>query len=270
VAGPVKTRQKKAKADCGDAASGGLSGLLKDYVSRPTLVFLAGVGFGVGVILGFGILADVGASRIAQPILETPVADPVVTPPDPAPAVAETVVAQLPEGVAVADVAPEADVPLPSTAGPRLPPEISNVIYMRADIDPGEAQALRSLPHIEPGAEPARALIEKPRVYVHAPNGVPGARMTAYVQEIETAGAEVAKIGRESFRVSTTHLRYYSAAMADQAAALASKLGIEARDFSNLPNPTDRIEVWVAGRPINTAPPKPEPTNFLTRFLSRL
>ncbi|NJN06361.1 MAG: hypothetical protein HC814_08350 [Rhodobacteraceae bacterium] len=230
------------------------------------------MGVGVGSILGLWLLADAVATKVASPASATAAMQPAETAsvvPVASIATAPVPVSRATTTVDLVDVPPEAVASISQSADPHLPPEITNVVYMRADIAPDEAQALRSLP-VVPGADPSQALPERPQVYVHAPSGVSRDRMGAYLGEIEQAGAEVVKVGREGFHVSTTHLRYYNAASAAQAAEIAGKLGVEARDFSNVTAGTDRIEIWVAGRPRQTPAPKPEPTNFFIRFLNSL
>jgi hypothetical protein len=244
----------------------------KEYVTRPALVFTAGVGVGVGAILGLWLLADAVATKAASPTSATAVMQPAeIASVAPVAIIAATSIpaSRVPATVDLVNVPSEAVPPVSQSADPRLPPEITNVVYMRADIAPDEAQALRSLP-VVPGADPSQALPERPQVYVHAPSGVSSDRMGVYLGEIEQAGAEVVKVGREEFHVSTTHLRYYNAASAGQAAEIADRLGVEARDFSNVTSGTNRIEIWVAGRPRQTPAPKPEPTNFFIRFLNSL
>ena len=245
---------------------------LKEYITRPALVFTAGMGFGVGSVLGLWLLADAAATKVASPASANAVMQPAqvasVAP------VASIAPAPIPASLAPAtvdlvDVPPAAVASISQSADPRLPPAITNVVYMRADIAPDEAKALRSLPFV-PGADAAQARTERPQVYVHAPSGVSRDRMNGYLGEIEQAGAEVVKVGREAFHVSTTHLRYYNAASAEQAAEIAEKLGVEARDFSDVTAGADRIEIWVAGRPRYTPAPEPEPTNFFVRFLNSL
>lgn len=106
----------------------------------------------------------------------------------------------------------------------------------------------RSLPIVE--AEPEFASpdpVNVAQVFIHAPNGVSDSSLENFSSQVESAGAEVAGIGRERFRVSTTHLRYYSPETADAANALAADLGLTARDFSQNAVVPGRIELWVAG-----------------------
>ncbi len=132
-------------------------------------------------------------------------------------------------------------------------PNISNVRYMRDDVPEMDAVYLRSLPEVEELNLADAPVIEtgdpKPKFFMHAPDGLSDAQIRRFVAQLAEKGVEVSKIGREGFRVSTTHLRYYSPDNAEVARTVADDLGIPARDFSeNAQNP-GRIEVWMAGGP---------------------
>lgn len=101
--------------------------------------------------------------------------------------------------------------------------------------------------------------------FLHAPDGLTQSKLNAQVAELEGSGVILAGIGREGFRVSQTHLRYYSPETAALAQAVAEKLGVEARDFTQGSGNAKRIEVWVSGRP-KAAPEPPKPTGFFARL----
>ncbi|GFE50473.1 hypothetical protein So717_22260 [Roseobacter cerasinus] len=101
--------------------------------------------------------------------------------------------------------------------------------------------------------------------FLHAPDGLTQSKLNAQVAQLEGSGVILAGIGREGFRVSKTHLRYYSPETASLAQAVAEKLGVEARDFTQGNGNTQRIEVWVSGRP-KAAPEAPKPTGFFARL----
>lgn len=99
--------------------------------------------------------------------------------------------------------------------------------------------------------------------------------LTALATTLRDAGFPAAAIGQVSYRISQTHVRYYYAADAEAAAAIAGRLGTGARDFSQaapLP-PEGLIEVWVAppsGGDAQVAPPaeatpKPVPVKTATK-----
>ncbi|WP_298844813.1 hypothetical protein [uncultured Roseobacter sp.] len=129
-------------------------------------------------------------------------------------------------------------------------PEITQITYMSVDLTPADAAVMRSL--AVPAAVPDTFSPLQPTVpayFVHAPDGVSTSRLQGYIAQIEASGVAVAGIGRETFRVSSTHLRYYSPEMQEAAASLADDLGVPARDFTGNAIVPGRIEIWVAGRP---------------------
>ncbi len=85
--------------------------------------------------------------------------------------------------------------------------------------------------------------------FMHVPTGVSAANLQGLVSRLDQSGVKVAEIGRENFRVSATHIRFYSPDTAEAARTVAAELGVEARDFSQNFVDTERIEIWVAGRP---------------------
>jgi hypothetical protein len=100
---------------------------------------------------------------------------------------------------------------------------------------------------------------------MHVPNGVPRSRINELAGLLDGLSVDIAKIGREGFRVSTTHLRYYSDSTADFAQKLAADLGVEARSFSNTRVDPERVELWVRGWPRQVEPERKP--NFLERLL---
>ncbi|WP_300033824.1 hypothetical protein [uncultured Roseobacter sp.] len=201
-----------------------------------------------------------------DPLSPAPVADaaPALTesPDSIQPAQTET-----PEGPA-ADVIPVLMYGLPAPE-PVLPvtgpmPQISDIVYTSVDLAPDDAQQLRSLAAPDAATDQVWTPVAPPAFFIHAPDGLPQGRLRGYVAELEANGIEVAGIGREAFRVSTTHLRYYSAETADAAMALAEELGVPARDFSQNVQVPGRVEIWLAGRP-KLVEPEPEPLPWWRR-----
>ncbi|MFK7765518.1 MAG: hypothetical protein AB8B62_19800 [Roseobacter sp.] len=247
---------------------------------RAVLVFAGAAGFGLGVVLGVGVLLGVGipASNGAG---GDQVAHADVAPLELQPEVVELDLdAPKSEASYFAEATPESefdailvsydmlDMNMPEAPlllGEDLTlilepvatvslPTFSSVSYMRGDIEHEDAVELRTIPAVDAMAEQiALAVAEAPQqaqFFMHAPDGLTDAQLRRYISQIEASGVEVAEVGRESFRVSTTHLRYYSPQTAEVAMEVAQEMGVEARDFSQNVSNNARIEVWVAGRPV--------------------
>ena len=69
------------------------------------------------------------------------------------------------------------------------------------------------------------------------------------VAALTETGFTVSDPARVTFRISSNHVRFYHAADAEAAAALAAEIGGPARDFTTFsPAPPEGlIEVWLAG-----------------------
>jgi hypothetical protein len=234
---------------------------LSPLAIRAAFVFVGAVGFGLGSTLAFGFMTGLGSVRgipetEAKVVLAAPVAvEQTVLSPEKASEDMPRLV-----GILDKDLKEEPDIkpvdivlPEPPTAVDQqvAMPVISKVVYMHAD--PDTSLRLRSLPQapeaVVQDTVDTLFVDKKPSVFMHAPDGIPNYSLQQVVAELKQSGVEVANIGRESFRVSSTHVRYYSPATESFAMSVASRLGIEARDFSeNAVNP-GRIELWVAGRP---------------------
>lgn len=245
---------------------------------RAVLVFAGAAGFGMGVVLGVGVLLGVGlpatsgtdqvAGVEAAPLEPQPevVQRELDAPQNEASYFAETTPEPEFDAVLVSYDMLDMNMPEPPLLlGEDLTPVLepvatvslptfSSVSYMRSDIEREDAVELRTIPVVDALAEQiALAVAETPQeaqFFMHAPDGLTDAQLRRYISQIEASGVEVAEVGRESFRVSTTHLRYYSPHTADVAMEVAQDMGVEARDFSENVSNNARIEVWVAGRPI--------------------
>ncbi|WP_299859134.1 hypothetical protein [uncultured Roseobacter sp.] len=251
------------------------------HAVKALLVFSGAAGFGLGVTLGFGALIGIGvrtAPREAPAVAVTQSAKAEQQPVSPDPVVAVEVPAAraaAPVETAAVSTLTAAPVgffaPEPGSSEAITLPEISAVQYLRADTDLVMAATLRSLPEV-PGLTGEEAMYgsisPQLQFFMHAPDGIPNDRLQSYVAELEAAGIAVAEIGRERFRVSTTHLRYYSPETASVAQAVASDLGIEARDFSENALNSERIEVWVAGRPKPSGDVEQPRTGFFARLFN--
>lgn len=250
------------------------------HAVRALLVFSGAAGFGLGVTLGFGALIGIGSktatperptgeltqsAKVEQPISPEPI---VVVPP---PAAAVTVTGDRVEVATLAAAPVGFFAPEPGQSDTITLPEISAVQYLRADTDLALAATLRSLPDV-PGLSGEEAMYgsiaPQLQFFIHAPDGIPNDRLQSYVAELEAAGIAIAEIGRERFRVSTTHLRYYSPETASVAEEVARDLGVEARDFSENALNAERIEVWVAGRPKPSGNVEQPRTGFFARLFN--
>ncbi len=87
-------------------------------------------------------------------------------------------------------------------------------------------------------------------LHVFAPNRVPMDQANTMAEALRAAGAQVMDPVATRVTIQDTHLRYYHAADADTAEAIAARIDAEVRDFTGFsPKPTEgRIEMWMAGR----------------------
>lgn len=90
---------------------------------------------------------------------------------------------------------------------------------------------------------------ERYSLVTFAPTDVPDARIAKTTEHLQLTGFPVADGNWINFKVSTTHIRYYSEQDEMVALAVAETLGITARDFSHIENvpPAGRIDVWIQG-----------------------
>ena len=236
---------------------------LSPFAIKAAFIFIGATGFGLGSVMALGFLAGLEPVRgtpdvPAKIVLSAPVAV-QETPLNSVEASEET-----PRlvGMIDKDLYEDPDIepfdimlPEPPIAVHRqvAMPTISKVVYMHAETDSDTALKMRSLPQVpeplESDSVATLSIDKSPRVFMHAPDGIPNYSLQQVVAELERSGVEVANIGRESFRVSSTHIRYYSPATQTFAMSVASSLGIEARDFSENGGNPERIELWIAGRP---------------------
>lgn len=245
---------------------------LTPFAKKAVLVFIGATGLGLGGVLALGMLAGFGtlhnvpafeAKTVA--LAPSDVAQSALLPAKTAPeALPAKEVSETPRLVGMIDKDLGED-PLPVTLASAFPhqptigdqsldmPMISKVVYMHAETDADTALRLRSLPQAPDAIADDSVeflLVDKtPRVFMHAPNGISDFSLQTLVYDLEKSGFDVSKIGREDFRVSSTHVRYFSPQSQDYAMTLANKLGIDARDFSQDVVIPGRIELWIAGRP---------------------
>ncbi|MEP2641366.1 hypothetical protein [Roseobacter sp.] len=239
-------------------------------------VFAAGVvlgmALGAGVSFGFvhpKAVAEQAAAQVQAPVVPASVS---VVIPDRAtpefiaepPAASRDVIPEY-QDVLVAPV-----VPVAVAAATPVLPVVSPISRPRRGAVQGESVNARSLPQVLPTRESADTPYSgngpSAQVFMHAPDGLSAAQLQAYVADVEQTGVEVVTIGREGFRVSTTHLRFYSPDTATKAAKIAGDLGIEARDFSSNTVNAERIELWVAGWPKASREVEPQRSGFFARL----
>ncbi|WP_299409192.1 hypothetical protein [uncultured Roseobacter sp.] len=82
-----------------------------------------------------------------------------------------------------------------------------------------------------------------------APTNVKSDALDRNAEILTATGFPVASVNRVNFKVSKTHVRYYSPQDEQVAQAVAAEVGGIARDFTGARNsaPPGRIEVWMAG-----------------------
>lgn len=108
--------------------------------------------------------------------------------------------------------------------------------------------AAYSAPEAPVASAPAASLFPGP-VILHAPESVADAALAEVVDRLGAAGVPVGDPSRVGFTVSESNVRYFHAADAEAAAAVAEAIGARLRDFTSFaPSPPDgTIEVWLAG-----------------------
>ncbi len=96
---------------------------------------------------------------------------------------------------------------------------------------------------------PATTLFPGP-VVLHAPKSVADAELAEAVDRLGAAGVPVRDPSRVGFTVSESNVRYFHAADAEAAAAIADTLDARLRDFTSFaPAPPEgTIEIWLAGK----------------------
>ncbi len=237
--------------------------------SKAAVVFAGAAGLGLGLVLGVGLLFGLGnPSAVDEParvqalppvvaVQTAALSAPSEAPPSAAPIFETSIV--MPQ-----EKAPQtaAEANMPNSLADAITAAVLEAGQMPgADVIPAayavpndattQSDAIQPAPEIAVEAEKAAYVTAPAPVmfYIHAPDGVPDQRLQGYVSQLQNAGVDVAEVGRETFRVSTTHLRYYSPETETIARDVARDLGVEARDFSQNTVNSERIEVWIAGRP---------------------
>lgn len=255
--------------------------------SKPLYLVMCSVGLGFGLALGFGFLLGLGWPLLpnGQPTAGQLQSEAVL-------ADGGTVVQSVPV-IAVAPIAQNTSdtqgvtIDLPELPVPQWTaeassnitlPNITPIAYLSSNSEDGFG-AISALPVIEAPQQTASKGGEEPdasamyaqalQFFVHAPESVSDKSLEGYIAQLEDTGFPVARIGRESVRVSATHLRFYSPQNADVARAIAANLGVEAKDFSQDAGNSSRIEVWLAGASLEAIENEKiaERSNFFSRWL---
>ncbi|MEE4186880.1 MAG: hypothetical protein V2I76_00345, partial [Roseobacter sp.] len=91
--------------------------------------------------------------------------------------------------------------------------------------------------------------LERYSLVTYAPTNVSDSRIAKTTEKLEMTGFPVAEGNWVNFKVSRTHIRYYSEEDEKVALAVAELLGVKARDFSDISDapPPGRVEVWMEG-----------------------
>lgn len=252
----------------------------KNLAAKAVLVFMAAAGFGMGSTFAarlFNDAATTTTARIASANVATEADVPESPTNEPSAAPLLTVSADK----KAMQIMPFTDVSQPRLETPDISketvaPELVSVTaaVTRTKIDPIYTDTQRDFPNnLDVEMRKLAALTEAtppPSIFIHAPDGIADSVVAGYVAQLEASGTEVARIGREPFRISTTHLRFYSEDNREDAQALAQSLDIEARDFSQSAAPLDRIEIWVAGQPAQVSKTRSDPSNLLQRLFQNI
>ncbi len=109
-------------------------------------------------------------------------------------------------------------------------------------------------------------------LFTYAPASLSAEDIDKQLFDLEATGFPLARTSRVNFRVSQTHIRYYTAADETVARAIAAEVGGAARDFTRerISSPSGRIEIWMAGSRVGAAPAsRPRATNPQRRAVSQ-
>lgn len=137
----------------------------------------------------------------------------------------------------------------PPMALPFAPPDDSALVRLAiataADAPPGP-------PELPPAGGPRFA----GPVVLNAPSSIGDAELATLVEGLGAEGFVLAEPNRVNLTISESNVRYFHAADAAAAVAVAAELGAKARDFTAFSPapPAGTIEVWLAGRGDGAAP----------------
>lgn len=159
-------------------------------------------------------------------------------------------------------------IPVPAAILPALAPMLSAPMLDDPDAAPGDvpldAQTLPAAfsPQMTVdenlgATRPAGPLFEG-RLVVHAPQSVSDEAFQEVLDQLTEAGYPIADSSRVPFTIKQDNIRYFHAADADLAGAIAEDLGARLRDFTSFSPapPTGTIEIWLSGRGADPAATK--------------
>lgn len=110
------------------------------------------------------------------------------------------------------------------------------------------------------------------QVRVYAPSRLADAQINAIASELRQSGAAAVNPVRTRLTIQDTHIRYYHAADAAEARAMADSIGADARDFTRFsPSPPEgTLEVWMAGRGAGGAPRRSQSSDSVAEVAQSL
>lgn len=254
---------------------------------KPFSLLACSAVFGFGFGLGIGVIVAVGWSLFPEETLNAELIEPVLPTPEFQTASQGAQTVSVVQTLNSNDLgAGEPNLPIPQNnyeATPVLDLPIIEPVYHIPMSNQDNSDVMRSLvsmtvPETDDlvlsGDLVSSSVSEpKPSFFVHAPESVTDQAMNAYIAQLEDLGYPISRIGRESFRVSATHLRYYSPDSAEIAQSVAASLGVKSRDFSQDSNNSSRIEVWLAGtslEALKTEEVEKEEVDDITNILSEI
>ncbi|MEP2027396.1 MAG: hypothetical protein ABJI96_01665 [Paracoccaceae bacterium] len=188
---------------------------------------------------------------------------------------------QAQQGLSVIFPAPAIDASLASyeldAAPPSLLPEISDIVPSEAldpqlelallpdqefvnDLSAGPTASILAEEDVsaEPTGENMPSLAELDQrlpgadaytVVLNVPSSLSDDEVASVTKGIVETGASIAKVDRVNFRISSTQIRFFRPDDAEPAAAIANRIGAEARDFTSYrPSPpVGTIEMFLSG-----------------------
>jgi len=90
---------------------------------------------------------------------------------------------------------------------------------------------------------------ETVNLVMHAPSGIEQDALDAQTQRVNGTGFVLARTVRPQFKISKSHLRFYSEGDRELASAIATEMGFALRDFSSTNAQPGLIEIWLEGGP---------------------
>lgn len=120
-------------------------------------------------------------------------------------------------------------------------------------------------------------------LYLFSPDSLSETVIGDFETQLDATGLALRKTQQVGFKISKTHIRYYTDGDARLSQELANELGIIARDFTAQGGPDGRIEIWMKGdagadvatvressRASTTRPVTPKPADTRTRLTNSI